>query len=169
MSAAHRRRSRAGHLVLLALSRQPSSRRRRTAPRGSYTQILCADPASGSAVIPAGTLPDGMANPSDYALMAGRDGAACGAEGIRIGQHVTTTVAHSGAALTYHAGAVKFKSAVLYRSWTGSDAWGLFIEPRRPAGTTCGRRRTTTGAPRIRTTAAPPAGRRPGGSSRPTG
>jgi hypothetical protein len=123
MFRAYPRRSSAGLVVLLACLAAALVPSPANAAGGLYTQILCANPASGASVIPDGQLPDGMNNPSHYSFMSG---AACSAEGMRIGQHITTTSAHSGAALTYRAGDVAFKSAVLYRSWAGSESWGLF-------------------------------------------
>ena len=123
MFSAHRRRSSAGLVALLACLAAALVPSPAQAAGGLYTQILCANPASGAAVIPDGEVPDGMTNPSNFTFMSG---ASCGPEGMRIDQKVTTTTAHAGAALTYRGGAVTFKSATVYRSWTGSDAWGLF-------------------------------------------
>ena len=125
MFAAHRRRWRAGHLVLLALIAAAFLRRRRTGRGAVHADPVrrsgerhCGDSgrdATGRPGQPVGLRADGRGG--TYARAAPRASDRPARDEHR---------RDSGAALTYNAGAVKFKSAVLYRSWTGSDAWGLF-------------------------------------------
>lgn len=116
-----RRRLTAGSLALLACAVTATTPG--VARANTYRQILCANPATGERVLESG-LPDGMDNPASYPMMSG---ASCGPGGISIQQAETTNAPHTGGALRYRAGAVTFRSAELFRSWSGSSAWGLFV------------------------------------------